>query len=222
MSTSYAPRLYAKEYAGGDRVFEVSYTGQRTRTPFIVYTNAFHGFYNGFQGVYTNTRTSTLAWQSNFAGTYVKSYEGFLNYNSIDTATYTKNYDKANVNFAGTKGYQKEYASATKQPDSIWADANVFANYSGSYSAEVNYSRIVNFQGVGGYDGAAYTATYTNYQNYVPTYSGFIGFVGYTKDYVGTISYNKDYQKTYVGTTIYQAEWQRNDATRGRKAHWRE
>ena len=32
MSTSYAPRLYAKEYAGGDRVFEVSYTGQRTRT----------------------------------------------------------------------------------------------------------------------------------------------------------------------------------------------
>ena len=99
MSTSYAPRLYAKEYAGGDRVFEVSYTGQQTRTPFIVYTNAFHGFYNGFQGVYTKSRTSTLAWQSNFAGTYVKSYEGFLNYNSIDTATYTKTYDKANVNF---------------------------------------------------------------------------------------------------------------------------
>ena len=76
---SYSNRLYAKEYAGGDRTFEVSYTGTGTRTPYIVYTNAFHGFYNGFEGVYTNSRTSTLAWQTNFAGRTLESRISSLN-----------------------------------------------------------------------------------------------------------------------------------------------
>ena len=186
MSTSYAPRLYAKEYAGGDHTFEVSYTGQRTVTPFIVYTNAYHGYFSGFEGVYTKSRTSTLAWQSNFAGNYSTTYEGYVNYESVDSTTYSKTYQAVHA-WAGQLGYIKEYASATNQPDGIWAAANIVGNFSGAYSAEVAYSRVISYTGVGGYDGAGYTGTYTNYANYVPTYSGFVGFVGYIKDYVGDI-----------------------------------
>ena len=205
---SYSTRLYAKEYAGGERTFEISYTGENTRTPYIVYTNAFHGFYNGFEGVYTKSRTSTLAWQSNFAGNYTKTYEGFTNYQSQDTTTYSKAYTSLK-NFSGVSGYRKEYGSETNQPDSIWAAMNILANYSGTYSSDIGYSRVVGYVGDGPYDGASFTGTYEGVANFTPTYSGFIGFATYTKTYEGSTDYLKTYQKTYVGETIYQAEWQR-------------
>ena len=205
---SYSTRLYAKEYAGGDRTFEISYTGAETRTPFIVYTNAYHGYFSGFEGVYTKSRTSTLAWLSNFAGNYSKTYEGYINYESVDTETYSKVYAGL-VDYAGTIGYRKEYGSATNQPDSVWAAANILANYTGAYSTDLYYSRTTTFAGVGPYDGASYTSTYVGSRNFTPTYSGFIGFSGYTKTYVGTVSYDKNYSKLYAGDTVYQAEWQR-------------
>ena len=179
---SYSNRLYAKEYAGGDRTFEVSYTGTGTRTPYTVYTNAFHGFYNGFEGVYTNSRTSTLAWQTNFAGAYTASYEGFVNYNSDDTDTYSKAYTSLK-NFAGQLGYRKDYSATGNQPDNIWSTMNILANYSGTYSTDIAYSRVVGYVGDGNYDGAAYTATWVGELAYTPTYSGFVGFASYTKTY---------------------------------------
>ena len=70
---------------------------------------------------------------------------------------------------------------------------NILANYSGTYSTDIAYSRVVGYVGDGNYDGAAYTATWVGELAYTPTYSGFVGFAAYTKTYTGGGFWSKDY-----------------------------